>query len=205
MPIKDIKDKIIEDALHEKEKIIKEANENIKKIRDNNQKELNSIKNNIMERCEQEAELKEKNIITEARLEANKEILSEKQAIIEEIFKEAENRIEKLDNKKYANFMENLILENVENGEETLYFGDNERKEINQNFIKDINEKLKSQGKKGNLKISKKSMPIKGGIIIGTDEIRKNASLEVILEKIKEDIETKLNQFLFQKNEDLNA
>jgi len=205
MPIKDIKDKIIEDALHEKEKIIKEANENIKKIRDNNQKELNSIKNNIMERCEQEAELKEKNIITEARLEANKEILSEKQAIIEEIFKEAENRIEKLDNKKYANFMEKLILENVENGEETLYFGDNERKEINQNFIKDINEKLKSQGKKGNLKISKKSMPIKGGIIIGTDEIRKNASLEVILEKIKEDIETKLNQFLFQKNEDLNA
>jgi len=205
MPIKDIKDKIIEDALHEKEKIIKEANENIKKIRDNNQKELNSIKNNIMERCEQEAELKEKNIITEARLEANKEILSEKQAIIEEIFKEAENRIEKLDNKKYANFMEKLILENVENGEETLYFGDNERKEINQIFIKDINEKLKSKGKKGNLKISKKSMPIKGGIIIGTDEIRKNASLEVILEKIKEDIETKLNQFLFQKNEDLNA
>jgi len=205
MPIKDIKDKIIEDALHEKEKIIKEANENIKKIRDNHQKELNSIKNNIMERCEQEAELKEKNIITEARLEANKEILSEKQAIIEEIFKEAENRIEKLDNKKYAKLMEKLILENVENGEETLYFGDNERKEINQNLIKDINEKLKSKGKKGNLKISKKSMPIKGGIIIGTDEIRKNASLEVILEKIKEDIETKLNQFLFQKNEDLNA
>jgi len=205
MPIKDIKDKIIEDALHEKEKIIKEANGNIKKIRDNNQKRLNSIKNNIKEQYEQEAELKEKNIITEARLEANKEILFEKQAIIEEIFKEAENRIEKLDNKKYANFMEKLILENVENGDETLYIGDNERKEINQNFINDINEKLKSKGKKGSLKLSKKSMPIKGGIIIGTNEIRKNASIEVILDKIKEDIETKLNQFLFQNNEDLNA
>jgi len=205
MPIKDIKDKIIEDALHEKEKIIKEANGNIKKIRDNNQKRLNSIKNNIKEQYEQEAELKEKNIITEARLEASKEILFEKQAIIEEIFKEAENRIEKLDNKKYANFMEKLILENVENGDETLYIGDNERKEINQNFINDINDKLKSKGKKGSLKLSKKSMPIKGGIIIGTNEIRKNASIEVILDKIKEDIETKLNQFLFQKNEDLNA
>jgi len=205
MPIKDIKDKIIEDALHEKEKIIKEANENIKKIRDNNQKKIKSIKNNIMEGYEQEAELKEKNIITEARLKANKEILSEKQAIIEEIFKEAENRIEKFDNKKYANFMEKLILENVENGDETLYIGSNERKEINQNFINDINDKLKSKGKKGSLKLSKKSMPIKGGIIIGTNEIRKNASIEVILDKIKEDIETKLNQFLFQKNEDLNA
>jgi|GEM_PF-594859 len=205
MPIKDIKDKIIEDALHEKEKIIKEANENIKKIRNNNQEKLNSIENNILEQYEQEAELKEKNIITEARLEANKEILFEKQAIIEEIFKEAENKIEKLDNKKYAVFMEKLILENVENGDETLYIGDKERKEINQNFINDMNEKLKSKGKKGSLKLSKKSMPIKGGIIIGTNEIRKNASIEVILDKIKEDIETKLNQFLFQKNEDLNA
>jgi len=205
MPIKNIKDKIIEDALHEKEKIIKEANENIKKIRNNNQEKLNSIENNILEQYEQEAELKEKNIITEARLEANKEILFEKQAIIEEIFKEAENKIEKLDNKKYAVFMEKLILENVENGDETLYIGDNERKEINQNFINDINEKLKSKGKKGSLKLSKKSMPIKGGIIIGTNEIRKNASIEVILDKIKEDIETKLNQFLFQNNEDLNA
>jgi len=205
MPIKNIKDKIIEDALHEKEKIIKEANENIKKIRNNNQEKLNSIENNILEQYEQEAELKEKNIITEARLEANKEILFEKQAIIEEIFKEAENKIEKLDNKKYAVFMEKLILENVENGDETLYIGDKERKEINQNFINDMNEKLKSKGKKGSLKLSKKSMPIKGGIIIGTNEIRKNASIEVILDKIKEDIETKLNQFLFQKNEDLNA
>jgi V/A-type H+/Na+-transporting ATPase subunit E len=205
MPIKDIKDKILEDALHEKDRIIKEANENIKKIRDDRQKDLNSIKNNIIERYEQEAELKEKNIITEARLAANKEVLSEKQAIIEEIFKEAENKIKNLDNKKYADFMEKLILENVENGEETLYVGNNERKEINQNFINDINNKLKSKGKKGNLKLSKKTMPIKGGIIIGTNEIRKNASIEVILEKIKEDIETKLNQFLFQKNEDLNA
>ncbi|HKK83468.1 MAG TPA: hypothetical protein VJ958_04480, partial [Atribacterota bacterium] len=100
---------------------------------------------------------------------------------------------------------EKLILENVENGDETLYIGDKERKEINQNFINDMNEKLKSKGKKGSLKLSKKSMPIKGGIIIGTNEIRKNASIEVILDKIKEDIETKLNQFLFQKNEDLNA
>jgi V/A-type H+/Na+-transporting ATPase subunit E len=205
MPIKDIKDKILEDALHEKDRIIKEANENIKKIRDDRQKDLNSIKNNIIERYEQEAELKEKNIITEARLAANKEVLSEKQAIIEEIFKEAENKIKNLDNKKYADFMEKLILENVENGEETLYVGNNERKEINQNFINDINNKLKSKGKKGNLKLSKKTIPIKGGIIIGTNEIRKNASIEVILEKIKEDIETKLNQFLFQKNEDLNA
>ncbi len=202
MPIKDIKEKIIEDALHEKEKIIKEANEDIKKIREHAQKEIDSIKNKITEHYEQEAELKEKKIITEARLEANKEVLSEKQAIINEIFREAENRIEKLDDKKYANLMKKLIFDNVEYGDETIYIGTKELKNINQEFLDVINKKLKPQGKKGELQLSEKRIPIKGGIVLGTDEIKKNASIEVIFEKIKEDIETKLNQFLFQKNEE---
>jgi len=199
MPIKDIKEKIIEDALHEKEIIIEEAKENIKNMKNHAQKEIISIKNEIMERYEQEADLKEKKIITEARLEANKDILSEKQAFVDEIFQEAANRIEKLNDKEYSKLMEKLILENVEHGDENIYIGNQERKHINQNFLNEINKKLKHQGQKGELKLSSKHLPIKGGVIIGTDEIRKNASIEVILEKIKEELETKLNQFLFQK------
>ncbi len=202
MPIKDIKNKILEDAQNEKDSIIKEAEEYIKETKENLQNEIASIKKDIMERYEQEAELKEKKIITEARLKANKEILSEKQAIIKEIFKEVENRIRKLDEQKYANLIEKLILENVENGDETIYIGNQERKSINQKFIDSLNKKLKSQGKQGDLKLSKKNVPIKGGIILGTDEIRKNASIEIILENIKDDIEIKLNKFLFQKDEE---
>lgn len=202
MPIKDIKDKIMEDALEEKEKIINKAKEHIKNMKENIQKEMDSMKNDMMEHHHQEAELKEKKIITEAKLETNKEILSEKQSIIEEIFSEAENRIEKLDDKKYADLLEKLILENVEHGDESIYLGDKERKSINQEFVNSINKKLKSQGKKGELKLSKKAIPIKGGIILGTDEIRKNASFEVILEKIKENMEIKLSQFLFHKIEE---
>jgi V/A-type H+/Na+-transporting ATPase subunit E len=205
MPIKDIKDKIIEDARNEKEKIIKEAQEKIENMKNQAQKESNAIKNQIMERYKQEANLKEKKIITEARLEAKKDILSEKQAFIDKIFQEAMKRIEKLDDREYAKLMEKLILENVEHGDEEIYIGNQERKLINQDFLNGINKKIKDQGKKGELKFSKKHLPIKGGIIIGTDEIRKNASLEILLEKIKEDIETRLNQFLFQKNEELNA
>jgi len=199
MPIKDIKEKIIEDALHEKENILEEVKENIKNMKNQAQKESNSIKNQIMERYKQEADLKEKKIITEAILEAKKNILSEKQAFIDEIFQEVIKRIEKLDDKEYEKLMEKLILENVEHGDENIYIGNQERKHINQNFLNGINKKLKDQGKKGELKFSKKHLPIKGGIIIGTDEIRKNASIEVILEKTKEELETTLNQFLFQK------
>ena len=97
--------------------------------------------------------------------------------------------------------MEKFILENVEIGDETVYIGNQERQSINQEFIIKINKKLKAQGKKGELKLSEDRLPIKGGVVLGTGDIKKNASLEVILENIKDEIETQLNQFLFAKNE----
>jgi len=202
MSIKDIKDKIFESATHEKNKIIEEANNNIKTFKNNSQSEIDSIKNSIIERYEQEAELEEKKIITEAKLQANKEILSEKQAILEDIFREAEKKIENLDKEKYLHLMEKLILDNVESGDETIYLSNKERKEINQDFIDSINHKLKSKSKKGDLKLAKKTLPIKGGVVLGTEEIRKNASLDIIFNKIRDEIETKLSQFLFQENKD---
>jgi V/A-type H+-transporting ATPase subunit E len=200
MSIKDIKDKILESATQEKDKIIEEANNEINYFKKNAHYEIESIKKSIKERYEQEAELEEKKIITEAKLETNKKVLSEKQAIIKDIFQEAEKRIENMNKEKYFHFMERLIIENTESGDETIYLGNNERKEINQDFINNINKKLKSKGKKGELKLAEKTLNIKGGVVLGTEEIRKNASLDVIFDKIKDNIETKLNQFLFQKN-----
>jgi len=118
------------------------------------------------------------------------------------LFKEAENRIIETDKEKYKDFIERLIFENIENGNETIYISDNDRKIINQEFLDNINKKLKENNRKGELNIYEKSIPIRGGVVLGTDEVKKNASLEIIFEKIKEDLEAKLNQFLFQKKEE---
>ncbi len=202
MSINEIKEKILGDALEEKRKIQKEAEIEIEKIKSLAKKEIESIKKEILERYNQESELKEKKIITEAILNTKKDILSEKQAIINNIFSEALNRINKLEDEKYLSLLEKLILDNIETGEETVYIGKQERKAINHEFIKKINEKLNLQGKKGLLELSKKRLPILGGVVLGSGEVKKNASLEVILEKVKDEIETELNKFLFVKHED---
>jgi V/A-type H+-transporting ATPase subunit E len=201
MSIKEIKEKILQDALEEKEKIFKDTEVKRENIKSLAKKEIDSIQKEILERYNQEAELNEKKIITEAKLNANKDILVEKQAIIDDIFSEAINRIIKLEDNEYLVLMEKFILENVEIGDETVYIGNQERQSINQEFIIKINKKLKTQGKKGELKLSKDRLPIKGGVVLGAGDIKKNASLEVILEKIKDEIETQLNQLLFAKNE----
>lgn len=200
MSMKEIKEKILQDALDEKEKILKEAETKIINLKSKFGKEIESIQREILDRYNQEAGLKEKKIITEAILNSKKDILSEKQAIIANIFSEVLDRIVGLEDERYLSLLEKLILDNIETGDEIVYIGSQERQAINQKFINTINVKLKSQGKKGNLELSEKRVPIMGGVILGTREIRKNASLEVILEKIKDEIETELNQFLFIKN-----
>ncbi len=200
MSIKEIKEKILQDALDEKEKIIKGAEIKIANLKSQVKKEIESMQREILDRYNQEAKLKERKIITEAVLNSKKNILSEKQTIIANIFSEVLNRIVGLEDERYLSLLEKLILDNVEVGDEIVYIGNQERQLVNQKFINTINEKLKSQGKKGNLELSEKRVPIMGGVILGTGEIRKNVSLEVILEKIKDEIETELNQFLFIKN-----
>jgi V/A-type H+-transporting ATPase subunit E len=202
MPIKDIKDKILENAFQEKDKIIEEAKKEVEKIKEEAKNEIEKIKNNILQDYKQEADIKENKIITEAKLNANKDILSEKQLILEEIFLEAERRIQKLDNLRYKKFIENLIFENIELGIETIYISEKDQKIIDNAFIENINKKLISNHKKGKLKLSEKSISIRGGVVLGTEDIKKNASLEIMLERTKEDIETKLNKFLFLENEE---
>jgi vacuolar-type H+-ATPase subunit E/Vma4 len=55
MPIKDIKEKIIRDALEEKEKIIRDAEIKIENLKKQHKRENESIRQDIMERYMQEA------------------------------------------------------------------------------------------------------------------------------------------------------
>jgi len=200
MPIKDIKEKIINDAIEEKEKLYQEVNISIKELEDDFEREKKNLKENILGRYNQEAEIKEKNILTEAKLEANKKILAEKQSILNKVFDEAAKRISNLGKAEYLELIENLIIENIETGDETIFISEKDKAVINQEYLKTINKKILQIGKKGELSLSNDYIPISGGIVIGKDEIKKNASIEIMLNKIKEDYETKLSNFLFQSS-----
>ena len=200
MPIKDIKEKIINDAIEEKEKLYQEVNISIKELEDDFEREKKNLKENILGRYNQEAEIKEKNILTEAKLEANKKILAEKQSILNKVFDEAAKRISNLGKAEYLELIENLIMENIETGNETIFISEKDKEIINQEYLKTINKKILQMGKRADLSLSNDYIPISGGIVIGKDEIKKNASIEIMLNKIKEDYETKLSNFLFQSS-----
>lgn len=197
MAIKDIKEKIISNAKIEANKIIDEANNKAKEIKEKGEKEARDIKSKILNKIDQEILLKKGKIITEANLEAKKNILAAKQKIIEETFNKALEKITNLDDKPYCNFIKKIILDNIEKGDETIFISPLDKDRVSKDFIRDINYKLEAKGKKGNLKLSPSYLQIKGGVVIGSNNIRKNSSLELIFKKVREELEIKIIQYLF--------
>ena len=197
MTIKDINDKIISDAKIQASKIITQAEDNANNIIKKGEKEADNVKKIILYKINQEASLKKSKILTEANLEAKKIILSEKQEIIKNIFDKASESVLKLDDKDYRNIIKKMILDNIESGDETIFIDHLDRVKISKSFIEDINKELKSQGEKGELKLSTAYLPIKGGVVIGSGKIRKNISLEFLLKKIREELEIQISKDLF--------
>lgn len=197
MAIKDIKAKIISDAEIEANKIINEATNKTKEIKEEAEKEARDIKSKILKRINQEILLKKGKIITEANLEAKKAILSIKQEIIDKTFNRALENIINLDDKKYRDFVKKIILDNIEKGDETIFISSSDKDRISKDFIKEINCEIEAKSKKGNINLSPSYLQIKGGVVIGSNNIRKNSSLELIFKKVREELEIKISQYLF--------
>lgn len=198
MAIKDIKDKIISDSKIEASKIIDGANNKAREINEKGVQEVKDVKSKIMNKTNQEMLLKKGKIITEANLEAKKDILFAKQTIIDGIFNSALEKIINLDDKQYCNFIKRIILDNIEKGDEILFINSLDKEKISKDFVQEINRELKAKGKRGDLKLSPSYLQIKGGVVIGSNNIRKNSSLEIIFKKAREKLAIKISRYLFE-------
>ena len=198
MTIKEIKEKIISDAQIKANEIIVQAESKAKKIKSKGIKEAENIKNDILGKNRQEGLLKKNKILTEANLNAKKAILSEKQGIIEKVLSKALEDILNLEDREYCKFIKKIILNNIENGNEIIYISEMDKKRITKVFIDDTNRELKNKGKKGELILDTSYIQIQGGVIIGSGNIRKNISLELLLQKAREEYEMEINNQLFK-------
>jgi len=197
MALKEIKEKIIAEAKEEADKIIEEANKKAQEIREKTEKEIENTRSKILNQSQQEISLKRGKIVTEANLEARKNILSTKQEMVDKAFNQALEKVTKLDLESYLNFIKKIILSNIERGNETTFVGAVDKDRVTPSFIEEINEELRIKGKRGELTLSPTYLEIKGGVIIGTDNIRKNSSLELMFRKAREELEVEISQYLF--------
>ncbi len=196
MALQDILNKIEQNAREKIKQIEESLLEEKKKISEITEKKISEIK----EKLEQEFQnkiLQEKNMLTvQASIEFNKKILAEKNKIIDRVFS---NAIEKIKNhKKYKIFLKELIINSITTGSEEIVISKNDREKLGENFIEEINFELKKRNLKKELKISIGN--IDSGFIIKSGKKEINSTIEMIMNKKREELEPKIKEILF-KNE----
>jgi V/A-type H+-transporting ATPase subunit E len=195
MGTEEVVEKILADANAEAEKIKKQAGEKQAAEQAKFDEQLKEHKKHTNALAEKLGREKKLHLLAAARMNIAKELLAEKNKILDEVFHQARQHLQNLPDEQYRELINNLMLEAVETGDEEIII-DNNEKRIDEKLIRQINHKL-GQDRKGSLKLSEEKMPLVGGFILRRGKVKTNVSFDVLLARARKELEIDLAKELF--------
>ncbi|KPU44207.1 V-type proton ATPase subunit E [Oxobacter pfennigii] len=196
--IDNLKKRILRDDEIEAEKILKEAEDKAKQILEESKIKAESAINEAKAKAQKNGEDSKDRIIARARLDGRNNVLSAKQELIDKIFTLAEEKINSMDKKDYSVFIEELLINSVETGDEEVILSDNDKDRLDPGLVAMVNQKLTSQNKNWMLKISDEKRNIKSGFLLKNKGIEVNCSVESLIRSLRESLEGEIAGLLFE-------
>ena len=195
MEAEQVINKILSDARAEADKIAQEANDKAAAEQAKVDGQLAEYRRATDVLAVKAAEDEKSHILAGARMEAAKEYLGAKTAILDAVFQKARQKLLELPDKEYRALMSRLLTEAVETGEEEVVIGRGEKR-IDQKLIDEVNGQLTGE-KKGKLKLAKDKHDLAGGLILRRGKIKTNVSVDVLLGQARNDLVIELAKDLF--------
>ncbi|MBU7031202.1 MAG: hypothetical protein HXS53_01610 [Theionarchaea archaeon] len=189
MGIEDIKKRIFEDATRQKEEILAEGKKKAEEIRKEGERTAKNRKEAILLKAQENITEERHTLLTMERLEARKLQLTEKQKVIEDVFKKSLDLLR--NHPDYTAIMETQLLDTAKGGEE-LILSPHDYKMLGNGFLEKINAKLT----KG-ITLSEETRNISGGFILRTPEMEINESFEEKIRALRDEIEAEVARALF--------
>lgn len=187
-----IKEKILQDAKADAQKILQEAKQKADEIMRQSKKKVETIKTETDALARETKDKEVERRLSAARMDSRRAILQEKRTIIDSVFGEAKNRLLNLKKQEYVRFISGIIKEEVRMSGASLVLAKNDIKKFGDAVG---NEILKASGMKGTVPIEKGDFD--GGCIVKRENYEFNATLDTILARIKEQLESELQKTLF--------
>lgn len=180
-------DKILLDAQTQCEQILQQANQKADDIRNKAQQTIDKQLEQLQEKLKQDSVDIVNNTLSNARLDASKYALQQKQQLIDKVFQECYNKLVALQGKEYQQFVVSLLRQYAENGEIVRI-----RKEDSKLITQDL---ISSCGKQ--LTLSKEYIDIDGGVVLEGNGYDKNLSLSMLIKYQREQHELSVAKILF--------
>lgn len=182
--------KILDDANEKAQSIISNANKNVdEKITDAEEfaKEYSTAQLSIAKK--EAGEIIERRLIV-ADLDARKDLLSKKQQVISKVFDLAYEKLCSIDKKTYLDFVEKLIIEVAEDGDQVLLSKDGVLSGSDIESLKVFKDKkLVAKKEKGDFI---------GGVMLFGKNADKNLTFKAILLENRDILASKVSQILFK-------
>lgn len=135
-----------------------------------------------------------------AALLRKKSVLDSKQRMISDVIESAENTLVKLDDAGYTEFILRMVEKYAHNKPGKLLFAASDRNRFPADFEAVLNKAL-TEKPGATLQISDKATKIDGGFILEYGDIEENCSFEALFSAAKDDLQEKVNVFLFKQEE----
>ncbi len=196
MAVDDILKKIKADAEEVARKIVAEGQAAADAVAREARTRADAQKQELRAKAEQRAQEDRNRITTLARLAARRELLDEKQALIDRVFDEVGRRIAEMQQGEYREFITGLLRSTVESGDEEVLIGEQESR-LDQAFLNSVAKKL---GLGGGLKLASERRQITAGFILRSGRVETNCALSTILRDAREKLETEVAGILFRED-----
>ena len=197
MSLEKILERIEADAQEEVEKIRSRASAGVDEILKKAQTEAQALEAQASKDAKSEAEQRKQRIESAARLDFRKALLAEKQEAIGAAFQEAVETLRSMKDSERRGVVKNMILPNVQTGEEEIVLSDRDKARFGDEFLQEINLQLTGSGRKGNLTIAQDTYDMLGGFVLRRGKIELNSSFESLFKSSRDELESEVSKILF--------
>lgn len=199
MTIHRIRQKILADADAEARSIAAEAERTIEAIEAETAKTVTEIEKKAQDEAANQAKEQKRRMISRAHAEMRKELLEEKQHLIDQAFQKVLHSVIEMDDSKYSALMKRLLSESVEGGDEEVIVAAQERGRNWTETISEANKELSAKGLKGALTLSQETRSMAGGFVLRKGKKEVNCDLELLVESLREELEAEVARVLLSE------
>ncbi|MBE0534449.1 MAG: V-type ATP synthase subunit E [Phycisphaerae bacterium] len=187
--------KILADAQAEADGINAAADQRCAEIDAKLQKDLEAYAGETQTLAAEAARDKIARTLAGTRMEIRKEMLAVKRTLLDNVLATAAKRVAELPDEAYQKLISGLMVKAAETGDEEVVIGPRENR-ITDKLVKDVN-RLLGPGYRGNLRLARDRADISGGFILRRGKVQINASIEVLIDQAREQLEMELTNDLF--------
>lgn len=193
MAVEDILKKIKADAEEAARQIVAEGQAAADAVTAEARTRIEAQGERMRGKARQRADEERNRIVTLARLSGRRELLSEKQRLIDRVFEETKRSILEMGAGDYRRLIRAFLRDTSETGDVEVIIDINETR-IDQGFLDEVARDLDGAG---SLKLSSERREIGGGFILRSGRTETNCTLETILRDARENLETEVASILF--------